>query len=87
MADAAAPAPTQPAGAEDTIRVRVRQQEPAGEHDLSLPIELRRSALLRDFFNNALMLAVLKTSILEASQEMNLQIIKEKQSVPKYLQG
>lgn len=43
MADAAAPAPTQPAGAEDTIRVRVRQQEPAGEHDLSLPIDVRPS--------------------------------------------
>ena len=41
--DAAAPAPTQPAGAEDTIRVRVRQQEPAGEHDLSLPIDVRPS--------------------------------------------
>ena len=54
---------------------------------LNVTNDSRRSALLRDFFNNALMLAVLKTSIMEASQEMNLQIIKEKQSVPKYLQG
>ena len=49
--------------------------------------DTRRSALIREFFNNALMLAVLKTSILEASHEMNLQMIKEKPSVPKYLQG
>lgn len=43
MAEAAVPAPTQPTGAEDTIRVRVRQQEPAGEHDLSLPVDVRPS--------------------------------------------
>jgi hypothetical protein len=45
MASAAVPSPhpTQPAGAEATIRVRVRQQEPAGEHSLSLPIDVRPS--------------------------------------------
>jgi hypothetical protein len=43
MASAAVPAPTQPAGAEATIHVRVRQQEPAGEHSLSLPIDVRPS--------------------------------------------
>ena len=37
---------------------------------LNVTNDIRRSALLRDFFNNASMLAVLKTSIIEASQEM-----------------
>jgi hypothetical protein len=47
MADAAASAQAQPSAADETIRVRVRQQEPAGEHDLSLPRDVRPFAFLR----------------------------------------
>ena len=42
----------------------------------------QKICLVERLFNNALMLAVLKTSILEASQEMNLQIIKENNQFP-----
>ena len=48
MASAAVPSPhpTQPAGAEATIRVRVRQQEPAGELAVA-SIDVRPSAASR----------------------------------------
>lgn len=43
MADTAPPIDSPNAPSTDsTIRVRVRQQEPAGEHDLRLPLDVRR---------------------------------------------
>ena len=48
---------------------------------------VRSSVIFRDFFNNALALAVMKQSLLEASKEMNLQVVDQKKVIPRYFQG
>ena len=48
---------------------------------------VRRSVIIRDFFHNALALAVIKQSLLEASKEMNLQVVDHKKVIPRYFQG
>ena len=48
---------------------------------------VRRSVIIRDFFYNALALGVMKQSLLEASKEMNLQVVDQKKVIPRYFQG
>ena len=48
---------------------------------------VRRSVIIREFFHNALTLAVMKQSLLEASKEMNLQVVDHKKVIPRYFQG
>ncbi|MAH35508.1 MAG: hypothetical protein CMO42_09535 [Verrucomicrobiales bacterium] len=47
----------------------------------------RRTVIIREFFHNALALAVMKQSLLEASKEMNLQVVDQKKVIPRYFQG
>ena len=46
-----------------------------------------KSVIIRDFFSNAITLAVMKQSLLEASKEMNLQVVDQKKVIPRYFQG
>ena len=48
---------------------------------------VRRTVIIREFFHNALALAVMKQSLLEASKEMNLQVVDQKKVIPRYFQG
>ena len=48
---------------------------------------VRSSVIIRDFFHNALALAAIKQSLLEASKEMNLQVVDKKKVIPRYFQG
>jgi len=47
----------------------------------------RRTVIIREFFHNALALAVMKQSLVEASKEMNLQVVDQKKVIPRYFQG
>lgn len=47
----------------------------------------RSTVIIREFFHNAFALAVMKQSLLEASKEMNLQVVDQKKVIPRYFQG
>ena len=48
---------------------------------------VRRTVIIGEFFHNALALAVMKQSLVEASKEMNLQVVDQKKVIPRYFQG
>ena len=47
----------------------------------------RRTVIIREFIHNDLALAVMKQSLVEASKEMNLQVVDQKKVIPRYFQG